>query len=232
MSRWSIQIPYRHRDDDIDEVAFAARALPDADDRAVLTELVVSARLDGCRSAGDLLDRIAGATAVQRRRMLDDAREAIGLERSEDIDRRERFEMTQQMAARRSNGRDASGAADAGCAAEGCNAMPLGSTGLPERVTDRLWWCPAHRHLAGPDDHLPPHDVTRIGPHFEEIPAPSIQRRMEAEDEQRRQEEEKRRRDRHAEAEATRRARERWIEEHRDDPYVNPWSGPGWRAAP
>ena len=104
----------------------------------------------------------------------------------------------------------------------------LAPTGLPEPVADRRWWCLEHRHLAGPDDDLPPDDLATIGPHFELIPAPSDQAAMQAKDERRREAEERRRRERAAEAEAIRKAEERYYEEHRDDPYVNPLSGPGW----
>jgi hypothetical protein len=45
--------------------------------------------------------------------------------------------------------------------------------------------------------------------------------REQREDERRREEEEKRRRDRRAEAEATRRARERWERETADNDYYN-----------
>jgi hypothetical protein len=38
----------------------------------------------------------------------------------------------------------------------------------------------------------------------------------------------RRRRERAAEAEAIRKAEERYYEEHKNDPYINPLSGAGW----
>jgi HK97 family phage prohead protease len=41
------------------------------------------------------------------------------------------------------------------CAAEDCNAIPTKPSGAWRPVHDRTWWCPQHKHLAGPEDHLP-----------------------------------------------------------------------------
>jgi hypothetical protein len=116
------------------------------------------------------------------------------------------------------SGRDESGAAFMGCAAEGCNAMPLGPGGAPITVQDRRWWCDRHRDQAGEHDHLPLDDVARIGPNFELIPAPSEQRAMAAKDEQRRREHERRLQERAAEAEA----RQRYEEAVAEDDYARP----------
>jgi hypothetical protein len=42
------------------------------------------------------------------------------------------------------------------CAEPSCNAFPTKASGSWAFTIDRLWWCPEHRHLAGPEDHLPP----------------------------------------------------------------------------
>ena len=50
------------------------------------------------------------------------------------------------------------------CAEANCNAWPQDEQGLPRPVEDRRWWCSKHRHLAGPDDHLPPEPKYAIDP--------------------------------------------------------------------
>lgn len=42
------------------------------------------------------------------------------------------------------------------CSAEGCHAIPTTAAGSWRPVADRRWWCDTHKHLAGPEDHLPP----------------------------------------------------------------------------
>jgi hypothetical protein len=91
MSDWAIRIPYRRRDDLLADVDLAARRELEGEDAMVTRHLATAAMLAGDRTAGDLIDRIDRATPAQRRRLLDEARQAIGLERSEDIDTRERF---------------------------------------------------------------------------------------------------------------------------------------------
>jgi hypothetical protein len=54
------------------------------------------------------------------------------------------------------------------------------------------------------------------------VPPPSEVARMEAERERLREDDEERNRRRHAEAEVMRRAREQYVEQHRDDPYAFP----------
>jgi len=229
MSDWSIRVPVRDPDDPISDVVVDAFSLQ-PEERDVVHELASEAILSGCQTTGDLLQSLTGASVGERRTMLDNARAAAGLETATAIDDEATFNRHQDAARRRSSGRDAAGNVLQGCAAEGCAAMPIGPTGMPEPVADRCWWCPEHRHLAGPDDHLPPDDVATMDPNFMLIPPPSTQRAMQAEDERHRAEHERRVRDRQAEAEAIRIARERYYEQHKDDPYVNPLSGAGWAA--
>ena len=201
--RWQIRIPYRSRADSLVDVIGATRHL-EGDKAAVAREIAQRAQLGGLRTAGELIDRLEATSKAERRQLLDSARQAVGLERSEKIDDREAFEGAQRVARLRASGRDAAGRLFTGCAAEGCRALPSDpATGLPVPVADRRWWCPEHRHLAEPEDHLPPEDVTTIGPHFEEISAPSIQRAEAARDEERR------RADRRRAEEGTHEARER-----------------------
>jgi hypothetical protein len=232
MTNWQIHIPHRSSEDTLADVAIAASHL-EAEDAAVTRELIADLLLSSdCHTAGDVTTVLAVASPAERRLILDSAREAAGLESATAIDDRERFAMIQQHARRNASGRDAEGKLLQGCAAEGCSAMPLGATGLPEPVADRRWWCAEHRHLADADDHVPPDDVVAIGPNFELIPAPSVRSAMKAKDDRRRAEDERRNRERQDEAEAIQRARERYYEANKDNPYVNPFAGPGWRAAP
>jgi hypothetical protein len=227
---WRLDVPLRDPDEALgaDALIDLPSALEDPDDRRVCRELLFGAFMRGLPTVGALVAELEQADESARRRLLDEARVAAGLESATTIDDRERFERVQREAWLRSSRRDAEGKTIVGCAAEGCSALPMGATGMPEPVSDRRWWCDAHRHLAGPDDHLPPDDVVAIGPNFEVIPAPSALAAMAAKDEQRRQEEEQRRQERAAEAEAIRKARERFEREHADDPYYNPLAGSGW----
>ena len=66
--------------DELVDVAFAGRALPDPESRAVLRELVLEAAIAGDKTAGDLFDRLASISTADRRRLLDRMRERAGLE--------------------------------------------------------------------------------------------------------------------------------------------------------
>jgi hypothetical protein len=89
---WTIDVPYRTRDDGLVDVAFAGRALPDPESRAVLRELVLEATVAGDRTAGDLFDRLAKITPAERRHLLDRMRERAGLESTADVEATRKFE--------------------------------------------------------------------------------------------------------------------------------------------
>jgi hypothetical protein len=224
---WEINIAFREAGDTIAQVVEAiAESGLEPRERAIARQVALDALAERCvLTAGELVAELEHLGADGRRQVLDNAREALGLERSQAIDDREHLEGIRRTARLRSSGRDSQGMALQTCAVEDCSAMPLDeATGLPKAVCDRHWWCPEHRDLAGPDDHLPPDDVARVGPWFEEIPAPSVQLALEAHDERRRQEEEQRGQERAAERQAIRVARQRCVEEHYDDVF----SGAGW----
>jgi hypothetical protein len=83
---WQIQIPFRSREDPLVDLADAARVLGQDDER-IARQIVLSAITDGtAATAGELIDQLEKASRERRRKMLDDAREAVGLERSEDVD--------------------------------------------------------------------------------------------------------------------------------------------------
>jgi hypothetical protein len=211
---WEIRIPYRSREDSLAEVGFAARQL-DAEERAIVRALVLQAALGGCRTAGDLLDRVGHATVAERRLIYDDAREAAGLERSQDIDDRERFEEARAEALRRGVEpiQGLIGGELKGCAAEGCKALPIDQNGHVVLAACRRWWCPEHGHLAEPGDELPDEDgVAVLDANFRLLPSPREQRRMRETEAHERAERERQAAEKRAETEALRKIKERWGE--------------------
>jgi hypothetical protein len=201
MSDWEIRLPIRSRDEPLADVAHSARGIEDAQDRAVARTIAIDAAVHGgMRTAGELIDHLEAAGPAGRRPILDDAREAAGLERSEDIDSRERFEAIQRQVRRRAANRPIPT-----CAV--CGVHPTGAGGMPgEAPTVRKWHCPHHEHLAEPGDMDPPPlpidlNLRVVDP--DEIAA------AEREDERLREQFEHRRRERAAEAEVLRVARER-----------------------
>jgi hypothetical protein len=221
MSGWEIRLPDLNRDESLVDLACAESALPDKDDRLVLRELVLAATLAGDHTAGDLFDRLEAAGPAGRRPILDNAREAAGLPRTEDLDRAEHFEALQRQARQRAGDRPIPK-----CAV--CGARPIGPGGFPEEVPHvRKWHCPEHVSQAQPGDMDPP--PLPVGLDMRLLDPDEIARE-DREDERRRVEHERRLQERAAEAEVTRGARERWERQNADDPYINPWSGPGWSA--
>ncbi len=239
---WQIRIPVRDPDEPVSEVAFDARVLDDPDERATVRKLVQRAMLDGFQTTGDLvreLGRLEREDPAKLRRVYDAAREDAGLETATEIDARQSLEARRAAVV---TGPSLDGPNDQGgrlqrCSAEGCSAMPVDPmTGSLIVVQDRKWWCPEHAHLAGEHDHLPPADVGVITAGMQWIPAPSVQRAMQAADDRHREAREREAEGRRAEAEVARRARERWKREHERDPYYDPpvacldhvRLGPGW----
>ena len=239
---WQLRVPLRDRDDPLTEVGFDSRHLEDPDERATVRKLVRRAMLDGFSTTGELVDeleRLEREDPAQLRRVFDDAREEAGLESATSIDAKASLEARRAaiVTGPSLDGPNDIGGRLRGCSAVGCSAMPTDpTTGSLIVVQDRKWWCPEHKHLAGPDDHLPPDDVATIGPNGQFIPAPSVQRAMQAEDDRRREAREREAEGRRAEAAVARRARERWKQQHAGDAYLDPpvagldhvRLGPGW----
>jgi hypothetical protein len=117
---WTLNLMVRDRDTPISEVAFDADLLEDPDDVATVHALVPQALLRGCRTTGDLLDLVGNASVAEQRLIYDDAREAAGLERSEDIDAHAEFERANRAARRRAADRPVPA-----CAV--CGAHPTGA---------------------------------------------------------------------------------------------------------
>jgi hypothetical protein len=232
---WSIDLPIHSRDEDICDLISATRLLEDPEQRATMRRLTIAAQIDGVRTSGELCDLLEAAGKGGRREIFDDAREAAGLERSQDIDDDEAWKRRQaRLAVDAAGGPDAEGKRLQGCAAEGCSVVPSHpTTGQVMAVRDRRWWCEAHRHLAGPDDHRPSDDVARVDARtMQLVPPPSVVAKMQAKDERLAEARRRRLADREAEPAVIREARERYEREHADDAYVNPLVGPGWSPAP
>jgi hypothetical protein len=101
---WSIHIPHRSPEDPLVDVAEAAHVLL-TDEARVVRQLVLGELVDGsAKSAGELLDKLEAASPEERRKMLDAALEAAGLERTEDIDFREQHAAVQRNARARAFG--------------------------------------------------------------------------------------------------------------------------------
>lgn len=151
---WEIRFAYQGRDQPLADALADQRALP-VDERPVARALLLELATErGIDTAGDALDLLERATPGQRRRLLDAARQAAGLETTGSID----AEQAHQARVRGLRGlpeRDELGRAWQVCAALGCTATPQGATGAPLPVAARRWWCGEHEHLAGEHDLEP-----------------------------------------------------------------------------
>jgi hypothetical protein len=134
------------------DVHDAIRKSPELDDgeRELAQAVVFQALERGTTRAVDLVAELEGADA---REIVDEARQSLGMNTVGEQEAAERFEREN---ANLPPGRDAEGRCFQACAAENCNVYPMNGMGVPTPVVDRIFWCDAHKHLAGPDDHLPP----------------------------------------------------------------------------
>ena len=150
-----IRIPFSDPiewDDSITDVIEAIRKSPELDDeeRDVARAIAFTAPERGIVTAAELAKELEGADA---RAVVDEARTSLDLPTLAEEDAHKEFERAN---ANLPPGRDAEGRCLQKCAARGCVAYPLNEMGVPVPVPDRIWWCDAHKHLADPDDHLPP----------------------------------------------------------------------------
>lgn len=121
------------------DVIDGARHFTDPDERATIREIGMRAHLSGMHTAAELLGHLEAVGKSGRRQILNDAREAAGLERSEDLDRHEQFRLTQPIAARRSSRRHASGRHSRSAPPRAAVASASNpATGLPPAAADRL----------------------------------------------------------------------------------------------
>jgi hypothetical protein len=91
MSDWTIRIPYRRRCDDLVAIANLCRHL-EGDERVVTRAVVLKARLEGLKTAGELLDALESAEPERRRALIDDARAELGLKSTAKIDADDRWD--------------------------------------------------------------------------------------------------------------------------------------------
>jgi hypothetical protein len=127
-----------------------ARETLDGDELRV-TERLVRQALERCVTrVGDLLEELEQVGPTGRRRLVDQARQSLGMrtlgaEEADEAFKRNRATMP-----------PSEGPGFQVCAAENCNVYPLSELGVPIEVADRVWWCARHKDQAGPEDHLPP----------------------------------------------------------------------------
>ena len=173
---------------------------------------------------GELIDHIEALDADGRRELLDTARTAAGLDTVEDAEGHRAFEIANRNLR---PGRDSEGKIFQGCAERSCHAWPQDELGMPTGVVDRVWWCAKHRHLAGPEDHLPPEPKYRIDPEtMSPRPVGAERERLAAEDEKLRQQAAEREQRRRQGAKALNEVRERYIEQ------AKPIRVAGWLVRP
>jgi hypothetical protein len=153
VAEWSINIPFRSSADHLVDVAEAARELATDEERAVVRQLVLDEIQHGSTTtAGELLSKISSESPDDRRTRLDRAREAAGLERTVEIERRQRFESMKRNAALQA-GQESQLQV---CHASDCSAYPVDpATGATKPVDVRKWWCHEHVDQAAPGDMQP-----------------------------------------------------------------------------
>lgn len=159
MSEWKIRIPHRDRSQPLDAAALDLPRALDGEDRQVARELLLTAALDPSMSTfGDLLDLLDGASADQRRAILDGARQRAGLPTASRIDFEARFAAVQPRRSR------STGARPQVCGASGCLNRPMNPDGSDAMSDARRWFCAEHRDQAAPADLEPTGPRLAYGP--------------------------------------------------------------------
>jgi hypothetical protein len=206
----------RERPFDIFEFDGMCRETLDGDERRIVRQVGLDLALEyGSRieTVGDMLDLIASAGPQGRRQLVDNARVALGQPTIED----EQLKARQSAINNALPMTDGQGGRITGCSAPNCNRMPThpSGSGALRPVADRRWWCDDHKHLAGPDDHLPPEPTYILGPgfRFRLNPRSEEAKRVRAEEEERRAEFEAKQRAREAEGERLAKLRQRYEEQ-------------------
>ena len=182
MADWSINIPFRDRDDIVLEVVRAARDadLP-ADEVQVVDVLARDALERGVATVGGLLDELEDLGPQRARARLDWAREACGLVSATEIDRRRE----QRRIDARFSDHDIPGPPSweplQSCHAQGCSAWPTGPAGNVIEVEVERWFCRRHRDLAQPGDMEKHQPAYYIGVNGRLIPSAREAARIAAE---------------------------------------------------
>jgi hypothetical protein len=175
VTEWAINIPHRSGSDSLLDVASDCRHLPDGDGD-ISRQIILSARIAGMETVGELTDRLAELGADNRRVVLDAARVVVGLPTTKQVDDERRYEVANESARRIAQSESPWQL----CAA--CNAMSVNSLGVPVPTNVRKFWCAEHVHLAGPLDMTPRANNLRIneGGAIVEVDPAEIAREEEA----------------------------------------------------
>jgi hypothetical protein len=144
------------------DVAAHARELP-PEERDVMRQIALSARLDGMYTAGELLDHLAGLEPHERRDLLDRARAEVGLEPTGTVDTRSTVNARLAVS---DDPRVQS------CHAAGCRQIPVDASGALRLVDVRRWHCPDHEHLARAGDMDPVPSPWKLSPAG--VPVPNV----------------------------------------------------------
>jgi hypothetical protein len=152
VAEWRINIPYRHEDESLADVAGYAGAL-EGDDAGVARALALQAWLDDeARTVGELLQILSGSSPTERRARLDRARQAAGLKPIERVEAEERIEEASRLA----RARWAEYQGPRICAASDCNQMAVKEDGSLRFPNVKRWFCPDHEDQQTEEDRLPP----------------------------------------------------------------------------
>jgi hypothetical protein len=207
-----LRFPVRSREDPLSALGDLAReALIDPTEREVVREVGLRLAADGAETVGDALDALEQAGPAGRRRLVDEARVAVGLP---DIETERVHAQLKRANAALRPGRDSQGRSIQQCPAPGCGAVSSGRGGLPEPVADRRWWCVEHRDQAAPGDLDPIAPRYIISPTGRPVAVGEERERFVREETRRLEEEAERTRQREAEEAAISAARERYEAEN------------------
>jgi hypothetical protein len=217
-----LRVPYRSEDDDVTSIADAARETLTGEERRVTEQLAFDALARGTTKVGDLFEELESAG----RQLLDRAREGCGMLSVEAEAAHTEFERANANASLRP-GRDAKGRLLQRCAEPDCGRFPIGPEGFPAPVSDRKWWCDAHRHLAEPGDDQPPEAEYQLDPMTFTVRAVGAEReRLLEEDRERESKAAEREQRRREEAKALAEVRDRYADQ------AKPIHLAGWLVRP
>jgi hypothetical protein len=212
---------YQDRDQPLDAAALdeLPRAIEDREEREVVRQFLVNAKLDGDQTMGDVLRRFEDASPAGIRAIVDEARAGVGLDTLDDHEAHEKF-VAHNAALRTGPQRDRLGRAHQVCAAEDCTVHEVDASGVWVPVPHSRYWCRAHVDQAQPGD-LDPIPPARINlATMSPCVSPQEQRRLQAEQDQLRQGDRARAERRKAEAEAVRKARANYEATHPPRPIA------------
>jgi hypothetical protein len=202
------RFPFRDRSDSLSALGDLAGETLSGTEREVTIEVGLRLAQDGCHAIGDAVDRLEELGPAGRRRIVDEARVAVGLP---DIETEAAYDRWKRTNDALRWGRDSAGRSLQLCHAEGCRTYPTDSLGMPQPTDALRGWCGAHAHLAAPGDLNPPSDAYIIGPFGRAIPVGEERERLEAEEAIRLEAEAERTAEREAIDKATAAAKERYL---------------------